>query len=176
MIIAASERETRMARNSRILISVFVALLLTTGPYPAVAAPAMATGPAALALAAVVAEHTPLGSFEKRVMRRLFNGDTGLGTNLTGKISVEAASVICRVSNVDITARSCDLTFRTNKRTLRGREANELYATMVAAGVASEGAAGSIVESVSKLACTIDPREIRQRAGRGADCTFETGQ
>jgi hypothetical protein len=47
---------------------------------------------------------------------------------------------------------------------------------MVAAGIAADGAAGSLVESVSKLECTIDPSEIKQKTGGGADCTFETGQ
>ena len=37
-------------------------------------------------------------------------------------------------------------------------------------------AAGSITESIMKLECTIDPMVIKQKAGGGADCTFETGQ
>jgi hypothetical protein len=40
----------------------------------------------------------------------------------------------------------------------------------------SEGAAGSIVENISKLECTIDPNEIKKKDGVGAECTFETGQ
>jgi len=129
-----------------------------------------------LALAAVVAEQAPLGRFERRTIARLFNGGTIFRAFLVGKISVTAASVVCRVSNVDITNRRCDLTFRTNKRTVHGREANEISATMAAAGVAAEGATGSLVENVSKLACTIGPREIKQKTGGGADCTFETSQ
>jgi hypothetical protein len=39
-----------------------------------------------------------------------------------------------------------------------------------------EGAAGSITASIMKLECTIDPMVIKQKAGGGADCTFETGQ
>ena len=39
-----------------------------------------------------------------------------------------------------------------------------------------EGAAGSSIESVSKLRCTIEPNEIMQKAGGGAQCNFETGQ
>jgi hypothetical protein len=41
---------------------------------------------------------------------------------------------------------------------------------------AAEGAAGSLIESATKLTCTIDPNEIRQKAGGGAQCAFETGQ
>jgi hypothetical protein len=47
---------------------------------------------------------------------------------------------------------------------------------LTTAGIASEGAAGSVVESVSKLVCTVDPNEIKQKAGGGADCSFMTGQ
>jgi hypothetical protein len=73
--------------------------------------------------------------------------------------------VLCRVSNVDITSRSCELSFGARKRMLTGREANEIGATAAAAGIPSEGAAGSSIESISKLRCTIDPNEIMQKAG-----------
>jgi hypothetical protein len=165
-----------MEQNSGIARLILIMLLLGARPYNALAASATATGPAALALAAVVAQQAPLGRFEKRTIARLFDGGTIIRHFLAGKISVTAASVVCRVSNVDITDRSCELTFRTNKRTVHGREANEIYSTMAAAGIAAEGAAGSLVESVSKLECTIDPSEIKRKTGGGADCAFETGQ
>ena len=141
------------------------------------AASGSANGPAALALAGVVASHSSvLGSFGRRTVARLFDGNSSISFLPTKKISVEADSVLCRASNVDITSRSCELTFGAGKRTLKGREANELYATLAAAGVASEGAAGSIVESVTKLVCTLDLDEIKQKAGGGAECSFMTGQ
>jgi len=141
------------------------------------AAPGSATGPTALALAAVIAQHSPaVRAFDKRVIARLFRGNTRFGFTPNTKISVDADSVVCRVSNVDITQRSCELTFGSRKRTLTGREANEVGATAAAAGVPSEGAAGSSIESISKLRCTIDPNEIMQKAGGGANCNFETGQ
>jgi hypothetical protein len=59
---------------------------------------------------------------------------------------------------------------------LKGRRANELNATALEAGVPSEGAAGSIFESFSHLVCTIDPNDIKQKAGGGANCTFDTGK
>jgi hypothetical protein len=136
-----------------------------------------ASGPAALALAGVVASHSSvLASFDRRAMARLLGGNSAIGFPPNRKISVTADSIVCRASNVDITARTCELAFGAGKRLLKGREANELAATLAAAGVAPEGAAGSIVESVTKLACTIDPTEIRQKASGGAECAFETGQ
>jgi hypothetical protein len=155
-----------------ILVVLFVAL----GPGAAVAKSITATGPAALALAAVVAEHSRLVSaFHKRVVARLFGGDTHFGFTPGRKISVTADSIMCKTSNVDITERTCDLTFSVGKRSLRGREANELSATAAVAGAPSEGAAGSVIESFSKLDCTIDPNEIMQKAGGGAQCTFDAG-
>ena len=153
------------------------ALALTVGQTAAFAAPGTTTGPTALALAAVIAQHSPaVRAFDKRVIARLFRGNTRFGFTPNTKISVDADSVVCRVSNVDITQRSCELTFGARKRTLTGREANEVGATAAAAGVPSEGAAGSSIESISKLRCTIDPNEIMQKAGGGANCSFETGQ
>ena len=160
------------------LIPAFIpALALTVVQSAALAAPGSASGPSALALAAVIAQHSPaVRAFDKRVIARLFRGNTNFGFTPNTKISVDADSVTCRVSNVDITSRSCELNFGARKRTLTGRDANEVGATMAAAGIPSEGAAGSSIESISKLRCTIDPNEIMQKAGGGAQCSFETGQ
>jgi hypothetical protein len=160
------------------LIPAFIpALALTVVQSTALAAPGSASGPNALALAAVIAQHSPaVRAFDKRVIARLFRGNTNFGFTPNTKISVDADSVVCRVSNVDITSRSCELNFGARKRTLTGRDANEVGATMAAAGIPSEGAAGSSIESISKLRCTIDPNEIMQKAGGGAQCSFETGQ
>jgi hypothetical protein len=156
---------------------VISAVALAVVQSSASAAPGSASGPTALALAAVIAQHSPaVRAFDRRVVARLFRGNTRFGFTPNTKISVDADSVVCRVSNVDITQRSCELTFGSRKRTLTGREANELGATAAAAGVPSEGAAGSSIESISKLRCTIDPNEIMQKAGGGANCNFETGQ
>jgi hypothetical protein len=152
------------------------ALALLFFPAAASAAPATVTGPTALALAAVVAQHSSLPAYDKRVMARLFAGDNIFFIAARTKVSVTADTIVCRTSNVDIAARSCELTFKTSKRTLKGREANELYATAATAGVSPEGAAGSNIESFSKLNCAIDPKEIRQKAGGGAACSFETAK
>ena len=60
------------------------------------------------------------------------------------------------------------------KQTINGR-ASEIFATEAMVGVPSDGAAGSVTESLSKLNCTLDPAEIKQKAGGGATCSFETG-
>src|SRR5262245_42110270 len=98
--------------------------------------PNRAFRPSVLPLAAVVAQHWPaVRAFDKRVIARLFRGNTTLGFTPNTKISVDAEYVICRVSNVDITSRSCELNFGARKRTLSGRDANEVGATMAAAGI-----------------------------------------
>ena len=153
------------------------AALLILGAEIAVASPAAAVtvaAPISLALAAVVAPYSPLLSLrERRVIARLFDGNTEVEFPASGRISVKVDSIVCRISNVVITARACELTFGTFKRGLDGRAANELYATLAAAGLTAQGAAGSLIESINKLDCTLVPSLIRQRAGGGAECTFE---
>jgi hypothetical protein len=154
-----------------------LALLLVSAAAPtASAAPVAVKGPAALALAAVVARHSSLPAYDKQVVAQLYAGNLAILFAAKTRVSVAADTITCRTSNIDITARSCELTFKTSKKALKGRDANELYATAAAAGVSPEGAAGSNVESFSKLNCTIDPKEIRQKAGGGAECSFETAK
>jgi hypothetical protein len=130
----------------------------------------------ALALAALVAEHSQLLTHrEKSVMSRMFAGNLSFTYPANKKISVLADSIVCRASNVDITSRSCELAFGAKKRALKGRQANELFATIAVAGVAPDGAAGSVFENLWHLACTIDPNVVKQKAGGGADCQFATG-
>src|SRR5262244_2959061 len=115
-------------------------------------------GQAALALAGVVSLYGPLPAANKKAVAALFKGDTNFP--YAAKISVMAEKIVCRTSNVDITARSCELTFKTSAKSLRGREANELYATEATAGIPPDGAAGSNFESLSKLSCTLDPKVL----------------
>jgi hypothetical protein len=164
---------TMTTRAKRLTV---VALMLAFGPViAATSASADASGPSALALAGVVASHSSvLSSYDRRTMARLLAGNSNFSFPPTRKISVTADSIQCKVSNVDIVSRSCDLTFGQGKRHLTGREANELFATLAAAGVMAEGAAGSMIESVMQLMCTVDPNAIKQKDGSGADCTFMT--
>jgi hypothetical protein len=45
-----------------------------------------------------------------------------------GAQAVAAETGTCKISNVAIAERSCELTFKKGKRSLKGREANEVYA------------------------------------------------
>ena len=155
-------------------LAVIALSLFVTGATTASAAPATSSGSAALALAGVLAPCSPLlSSAEKKAVAAFFAGKTNVP--YSKKISVTAEKIVCQISNVDITARSCELTFKTTKHTVTGRKANEIFATEAVAGVPSDGAAGSVFESLSKLNCTLDPKEIKDKAGGGAQCTFDTG-
>ena len=155
-------------------LAVLAISLFTATVSPASAAPATANGPAALALAGVVALYSPLLTADEReAVTAFFVGQSGV--RYARKISVTADKIVCRVSNVDITARSCELTFKGAKQTITGRRASEIFATEAMAGIAADDAAGSVTESLSKLNCTLDPAEIKQKAGGGATCSFETG-
>jgi hypothetical protein len=137
---------------------------------------ATTNGSSALALASLVAVHSPLLSTgDMLLIRRLFNGHFHRLRGDTKTISVTADAIVCSVGNVDITAHSCKLTFGTKTVNLIGDAAYELYATMALAGVPSEGAAGTMSESLAHLVCSINPLEIADRGGGGADCAFAAG-
>src|SRR3954468_19859024 len=155
-------------------LALLVLSLLTAGASGASAASATVNGQSAMALAGVVALYSPLlTSDERETVSAFFVGQ--IGGRYAKKISVTADKIGCRVSNVDITARSCELTFKGAKQTITGRRASEIFATEAMAGIPADGAAGSVSEGLSKLTCTLDPAEIRKKAGGGAECTFETG-
>ena len=81
---------------------ILLAVFAIVGQQAAVAAPVTATGPTALALAAVIAQHSPLArAFDRRIIARLFGGRTNFGFTPNTKISVMADLVVCRTSNVD---------------------------------------------------------------------------
>ena len=146
------------------------ALALANAPADA----ASANGGSALALATLVADQSPtLGGSERRLLKRLLNGRSS--GRSASKIMVEADSVVCRVSNVDITSRSCSLVFGKETITLTGRRSHELYATLIEVGVQPQGAAGSMIAGIKTFKCTIDPQEIKQKAGGGAECSFDVG-
>ena len=152
-------------------LALFAAVLLATG---ASAAPGAITGPNALALAGVVALYSPLLSADEReTAAALFVGEKDV--RYAKKIAIAADKIACRIGNVDIAARSCEMTFNGKKQTVTGRRANEIFATLTMAGVATDGAAGSVFAGLSKLSCTLDPKAIRQKDGSGANCTFEPG-
>ena len=137
------------------------------------ASAASVSGSVALALAGVVAPYSQLPAAEKKAVAAFFAGDSNVP--YANKITVTADKIVCRASNVDITSRSCELTFGSHTRTVKGREANAIFATEALAGVPADGAAGTIFEALSKLSCTLDPTVIQDKAGGGADCTFTPG-
>jgi hypothetical protein len=157
-------------------LAVLTALLLAglaVQSGQAVAAPASTSGHAALALAALVASHSPqLPQQAREVMARLFDGDLNVAGHT---LSVRADAVACQAGDVDITAFACTLTFGVQRVSLKGRKAHELFATLAEAGAPSDGAAGTIHEGLSHLDCMIDPTVIKQRAGGGAACRFVPG-
>jgi hypothetical protein len=152
-------------------------LVFVLAAEPATAAsPMTISGPGALALAAVVAPRSPmLGAQDRAVLSRLFGGHTNFRYPANRTFLVSADKIDCRVSNVDIIERSCELAFGTRNRSIKGRDANELYATLGMVGVPSDGAAGTIHEGVMQLLCTIDPNAIKQKDGSGAMCKFDAG-
>jgi len=162
-------------KNSSPGIATAFVLAVMLGPSAASAAPVTMTGPTALAVAAVVARYSPLlNPGERKVIAGLFDGNSRISYPKK-KLSVSADTVTCRISNVAIVERSCDIAFAKGKHSLKGREANEVYATLVSSGVTAEGAAGSMIESISKLSCTLDLDAIRQNAGAGADWSWQAG-
>ena len=152
-----------------------ISLTLSFSSGGAVAAQLSKTsGSTALALAGVIAPLSPLLSQgEKKAVAMLFAANSNIPYKKP--IIVTADKIVCRTSNVDLTARSCEVTFGTKVKTVNGPTANEILATEALAGVPADGAAGSNLESLSKLKCTIDPGAISQKDGSGADCAFEPG-
>jgi len=123
------------------------------------ATPTTITGAPALALASVVVSYSPIVSpDDKRVLAKLFDGNI---VPFHQRIVVKADSIACRTSDVDITERSCKLTFGGYTQGLEGRKADELNATVIQAGILPDGAAGTIFESLTHLVCVIDPNDIK---------------
>lgn len=164
--------------KTRTVLVVFLAL---GAGVPASASAQSASGPAALALAGVIAPNSPvLSSADRRNMARLFAGHPV--TMPAGRtVSVTADAIDCEASSTDIASRTCALSFADRRlgerKVMRtGRAANELFATLAAAGGSAGTPPGASSAKVARLVCTIDPNKMRQRSGDGADCVFEKGQ
>ena len=155
----------------RALIGLSAFLLATVS-----ASAASTGGPYALALAGLLAERDPfLSGLDRYQVAALFAGNEHAYFPAGRRIVVRADHVVCRVSNVQITARSCQLTFRGRVANLSGPAANAIFATLAAGGVPGDGAAGSIYEAVHGLACTLTPSVIKQNGGGGASCSYTVG-
>ena len=126
-------------------------------------------GSVALALAAQVGENMlHPGNAANEALLEMFNGMPKAGP----QIRILADNVVCRAGNVDITHHACDINFRGRTFSLNGRRAHELYATLLEAGVVGEGAAGTMHAQMQGLNCVVEPREVADRAGGGAKCTW----
>jgi hypothetical protein len=154
-------------RSVRIIL---VAALLS---FSSAALAESADGNGALALAALVAENSPLlGATDKAVLAKFLNGQTNVAYPAGETTLVSADKITCRASNVDITEHSCDLAFGKKTVMLMGRRAHELYTTLAEIGVQAEGAAGSSFAALSNLKCAINPSEVQQKSGGGAHCDY----
>ncbi len=132
-----------------------------------------ADGNGALALAALVAENSPLlGATDKAVLAKFLNGQTNVAYPAGETTLVSADKITCRASNVDITEHSCDLAFGKKTVMLMGRRAHELYTTLAEIGVQADGAAGSSFAALSDLKCAINPSEVEDKSGGGAHCDY----
>jgi hypothetical protein len=101
----------------------------------------------------------------KSALMKLLDGKTDFSFPAGKAITVAAQKITCRAGNVDITSHSCDLTFGGQVVSLKGRSAHEI-------GVQPDGASGSIFKALSNLKCTIDPNEVKQKSGGGAECQY----
>ena len=156
------------------IVAAFVLTSASTIAAASGATAAKTSGSTALALAGVIAPLSKeLSRAEKRAVAMLFAGSSDVPYKKP--IVVTADKIVCRTGNVDITVRTCEVTFGKRVKTVNGSTANEIFATEALAGVPPDGAAGSNFESLTKLSCTIDPNAIRRKDGSGADCTFQPG-
>jgi hypothetical protein len=95
------------SNKRRLMVLALCAALGPAAVSAASAASMTAAGSAALALAGVIAPHSPLlGFHDKHVVARLFAGDANVPYPANKKIIVKADAAMRRTSNVDITARS----------------------------------------------------------------------
>lgn len=150
------------------------ALFVLAANGAALAGAATTDGAGALSLAALVGKYAPgVTPKEKTALAALADGHAKIAFPKGKTIEVAVDAISCRASNVDITQHACELTFGDKKVQVAGRLAHEIFATLLEVGAPPEGAAGTIYAAVSALDCTIDPDEIAQKAGGGAQCKYE---
>ncbi|MEG6507836.1 hypothetical protein V6C03_02530 [Methyloligella sp. 2.7D] len=152
----------------------FASLILSSAfAFPAVADESTDSG--ALALTATVGELSPdLGEAQKKILASFLDGKTDFDSPKDETVSVSADEVRCHTSNVDLTVHGCELSFGKNTVTLNGRAAHELLATLAEEGVEPDPGAGNIWYGISKLACSVDVDQVKEKAGGGVRCTFNT--
>ncbi|MFD0986048.1 hypothetical protein [Methyloligella solikamskensis] len=129
----------------------------------------------ALALAAIVGQLSPdLGDADKQALAKLLDGNTSFPSKKAEKIAVTAKAIKCHTSNIDLTAHDCTLTFGGKDTTLKGRAAHELLATLAEEGVEPDPGAGNVWYALANLDCEIDVAQVKDKAGGGVTCTFNS--
>lgn len=127
----------------------------------------------AVALAAQLADLVPVPAEAKRAARAALAKPCKAGG--TGTVTIEAKAIACHESHVATGSFICDVTAMNDQvRSVRGRVAHELKATLAEAGVRPEGAAGQEISSVGAVSCTLDLKLLGECAGGGAGCTLAT--
>ena len=129
-------------------------------------------GSGALALAGLLGiVSSLLGAQEKDVLNKLLDGKADFTFPKGKTISVVAARVACKASNVDIKSHSCNLSFGKQNVALKGRAAHELYATLIEIGVPPMPA---LVRCSRRSASSTANRsnEVIENAGGGAHCDY----
>jgi len=149
--------------------AIFLSLPLLLASQSVWAANSTIGNHSAVALAGVVAPYSPtLPLSQKVVMAKLFDGHDPTFPQFT----ITADSITCFAGDVSINTFNCGLKFGTHTINVTGRKANEIFATLIEAGVPANGTAGKIYEALLQLSCTIDPNVIKQNTGAGASCSF----
>jgi len=153
---------------------IILGAMLLVAVSQAAAASQSVSGSGALALAAIVAQSSPAVPFANKLLLAKYLNGWASAPHPSGLIvPVAASSVQCRSSNVDITHHACTLVFGSVTQSLQPRAAHELYATLIEAGVPSDGAAGSIFEAIVNLHYTVNATQVAQMGGGGAQCSFD---
>ncbi|MEI9886447.1 MAG: hypothetical protein WDN08_08080 [Rhizomicrobium sp.] len=129
-------------------------------------------GYTALSLAEAVGLQSPVVSFAHKVTLTKFRAGNTSFASSNAPFTFSAAAIDCGASNVDITHYRCRLTFGSSTIDIVGAAAQQLFATLIQAGVPGDGAAGTIHEAVTALSCTVNVGQVKQRAGGGATCSF----
>ena len=118
-------------------ILVFILLLTSQS-----ASAATSSGASALALAALLAVHSPISSlYHKRVLERLLDGDSNVAFPANQKISVAADAIVCNAGDVDITAHSCKLHLRSQN--------GQPDRTQGARAVRDDGRSGTVIAGLA---------------------------
>src|SRR5262245_3935299 len=116
----------------------FIALAFLFAIAAAAARAEERMGASALAVAALVGEHSPkLSADEKALLSGYLESRPAPPQSHVGRFRVDADRVLCRGGNVDIIAHSCELTFGATTARIEGRRAHELFATLIELGVQS---------------------------------------